>query len=74
MNPIPGQADKGSSSSPVIGMDLNGWLDYSHACERKLEGFLAMKNLSDGQRKRIETLLSLLRSQVRDQLNGSILE
>jgi hypothetical protein len=74
MNPAPDKIRKGSLPSPVIGMDLGKWINYSRAYERKLENFLAMKTLSEGQRKKLETLLSLLRSQIRDQLNQSIPE
>jgi hypothetical protein len=35
MNPAPDKIRKGSLPSPVIGMDLGKWINYSRAYERK---------------------------------------
>ena len=50
-------------------MDMGGWLSYSHMNERMLESFLRRKDLSPGQQRKIEYLLSNLRSEVQDQLD-----
>ena len=60
--------DKGNLRSSIFGSDMGGWLDYCRVNERMLEDFLRRKDLSPGQQKKIEYLLSNLRSEVRDQL------
>ena len=69
LSPDQDKDNQGNSPSPVVGMDMGGWLSYSHMNERMLESFLRRKDLSPGQQRKIEYLLSNLRSEVQDQLD-----
>ena len=60
--------NKGNLPSPVFGLDVAGWLNYSQMNERVLEAFLQRKDLSPGQQRKIEYLLSNLRTEVRHHL------
>ncbi len=59
---------KGKQPSPVAGMDISRWLSYSRMHEHELEGFLTRNDLTPDQRMKLENLLSLLRSKIREQL------